>query len=179
VTKLAPNSACALLLLLLGFGANVSSADPNQKAAEAVRSGQRPEGSTEAARDTVAGMLRRILSPADTAIHLSREAVIFKYAYARATAAAWAFHIQVTDTSRCPDAALEKALRASGWVENYGYMGDGPDSRVVGLTRSNSLVVIEAEWDGTDDSDSTYVPAPGCHVTVTCAPQREDDVYPR
>jgi hypothetical protein len=132
--------------------------------------------SLDAVRDTVETILRRAVSPADTAIHISREAVNFKYLYAPATASGWAFHIEVNDTSGCPQAYLERALLASGWAPHYGYQADGPDGGNMGFVSKNYLCVYEAEWDGGDDSDSTYVPAPGCKVTVTCVPRRADDV---
>jgi hypothetical protein len=38
------------------------------------------------------------------------------------------------------------------------------------------LCVVDARWDGGDDSDSTVVPDVGCTVTITCVPRRDDDV---
>ena len=87
----------------------------------------------------------------------------------------WAIHVLLTDTSGCPEAALDRSLRAAGWVYARGYQGDGPDGTVLGLSSRKYLCVLEAEWDGEDDSDSTYVPAPGCEVTVTCVPRNALD----
>ncbi len=135
--------------------------------------------SIEAARDTIESILRHAVSAADTAIHFRREAVTFKYHYAPASARGWAFHVVVNDTSSCPSTALQQALVAAGWVEDYGYGADGTDGEDMGYVCRQFLCVVEAQWDGGDDSDTTYVPLPGCKVTATCVPRRADDVLPR
>jgi hypothetical protein len=132
--------------------------------------------SLEAARDTIGAIVARCVSKADTAVHVSREAVTFEHRYLKeVTSRGWAFRILVTDTTTCPDTAIEKALEDAGWVWHAGYMADGPDGSTMGFLCKNYFCLVEGHWDGGDDSDSTYVPAPGCQVVVTCVPRREDD----
>jgi hypothetical protein len=135
--------------------------------------------SLEATRDSMEALVRRLVAPGDTAIHVRRERVTFEYAYARAKARGWASHVVVNDTSACPNSALEDALTAAGWIPDYDYQADGTDGGDLGFLSRHALCVIEARWDGGDDSDTTYVPVPGCTVTLTCVPRRRDDVAPR
>ena len=135
--------------------------------------------SLEVTRDSLEALVRRTVAPGDTAIHIRRERVMFEYAYARAKARGWAIHVDVNDTSACPNSALQDALTAAGWIEDYAYMADGTDGSNSGFLSRRALCVINAHWDGGDDSDSTVVPAPGCTVIVTCVPRRKDDVAPR
>jgi hypothetical protein len=132
--------------------------------------------SLDAARDSIGVMLRRCVNPADSAVRVSMGPARFKYWYAADSVDGWAFHIVVTDTSECPNERVQNALTVAGWVPFYGYSADGPDGGILGLVSKRFLCVVEGQWDGGDDSDSTYVPAPGCEVTVTCVPRREDDV---
>ena len=132
--------------------------------------------SLEAARDSIGAIVSRCYSHADTAVHVSREAVTFEYLYAKGTAKGWATHITVTDTTACPFPVVEKGLLDAGWVEMFGYMADGADGGNMGYLSKNFFCLVEATWDGGDDSDPSYVPAPGCKVTVTCVPRRMDDV---
>jgi hypothetical protein len=135
--------------------------------------------SLEAARDSVDAILHRFLDLGDTAIHVSRERVTFDYIYAKASASAWAIRVIVNDTTACPHEALGDSLKAAGWVPNWDYGADGTDGGVMGYLSVDYLCVVAGEWIGGDDTDSTYVPPPGCKVTVTCVPRREDDVYTR
>jgi hypothetical protein len=132
--------------------------------------------SLDVARDSIGALVRRCLNPADPAVRVSMGPARFKYWYAADSADGWAFHIVVTDTSECPNERLQNALTTAGWAPLYGYSADGPDGGILGLVSRRFLCVVEGQWDGGDDSDSTYVPAPGCEVTVTCVPRREDDV---
>ncbi len=132
--------------------------------------------SLEAARDTIDMLLRRAVDLADTAVHVSRDTVTFAYWYARSTARGWVVKAVVRDTSGCPVEPLESALLARGWVMASGYGADGPDGTSLGLRSRDLLCVIAGQWDGGDDSDSTYVPAPGCVVTATLVPLRAGDV---
>ena len=88
----------------------------------------------------------------------------------------YAVHVVVTDTSSCRVEEVGQALATAGWMPSYGYSADGPDGTVMGYVTKHYLCVVEGSWDGGDGSDSTYVPAPGCKVTVTCVPRREDDL---
>jgi len=135
--------------------------------------------SLEATRDSLEALVRRTVALGDTAIHIRRERVTFDYIYARARTRGWAIRVDVNDTSACPNSALEDALTAAGWIPDYGYQADGTDGEDLGFLSRRALCVIEAHWDGGDDSDSTYVPPPGCTMTVTCVPRRRDDVAPR
>ena len=135
--------------------------------------------SLEAVRDSIGAIVKRCVSRADTAVHVSREAVNFDYLYAKATAPGWAFHITVNDTSSCPDEFVQKALTDAGWVESFGYSADGPDGSNMGYLCRNFFCLVEGQWDGGDDADPAHVPAPGCTVTVTCVPRREDDAPPQ
>jgi hypothetical protein len=128
------------------------------------------------ARDSIGAIVRRSVSPTEPAARVGGGPVRFKYWYAADSVDGWAFHIEVTDTSVCPDSRVENALQEAGWAPAYGYSADGPDGSVMGFVTKRFLCVVEGRWDGGDDSDSTYVPQPGCQVTVTCVPRREDDV---
>jgi hypothetical protein len=128
-----------------------------------------------AVRDSIGALLRRVVDPADTAMHVSLAPVMFTYWYVADSTAGWAFHVVVTDTSDCPNASIEKGLVAAGWVPSYGYVADGADGGEIGYVSREYFCLIDARWDGGDDTDSTYIPAPGCEVTVTCVPRREGD----
>lgn len=36
--------------------------------------------------------------------------------------------------------------------------------------RGNVACLVRGQWDGADDSDSTYVPEPGYEIELTCFP---------
>jgi hypothetical protein len=128
------------------------------------------------ARDSIGAIVRRTLNPAKPTIRVNGGPARFKYWYAADSVDGWAFHIVVADTSECPDSRVENALQAAGWAPAYGYSADGTDGSVMGFVTKRFLCVVEGRWDGGDASDPTYVPQPGCEVTVTCVPRREDDV---
>jgi hypothetical protein len=170
--------------ILLGFALALATGGPGSSSAATEPWPPEPKptaqyASLEAARDSIGAMVRRCVSHADTAVHVSREAVTFEYLYAKATARGWAFHVAVNDTSSCPDESVQKALTDAGWVESFGYSADGPDGSNMGYLCRNFFCLVEGTWDGGDDSDQTYVPEPGCKVTVTCVPRREDDIPPQ
>jgi hypothetical protein len=128
-----------------------------------------------AARDSIGAIVRRAAHPNER-VRVSGGPVRFKYLFAADSVDGWAFHIVVADTSECPDTRVEDALQAAGWSWADGYSADGTDGSVMGFVTERFLCVVEGRWDGGDDSDSTYVPEPGCEVTVTCVPRRRDDV---
>jgi hypothetical protein len=174
----APDSAAERRLMLMG-----AFAPSARETVQTVQEFPTPEPtaefeSLEAVRDSIESILRRSMSPADTAIHFSRGSVSFRYHYARVRTPALAIHVVVTDTSMCPQTLLADALTRSGWIPNLGYQADGTDGEVMAFVTRTFMCVVEGEWDGGDDTDSTYVPAPGCKLTVTCAPRRADDVPP-
>lgn len=165
-------TSCGFVLLLAAVA-------PRARAAEEWPPKQ-PESkvsyaSLAAARDSIGAIVSRCTSHADTAVHVSREPITFEYLYSKGTAKGWAYHMTVTDTL-CPFVDVEKALLDSGWVEMFGYSADGPDGSNMGYLSKNFFCLVEGTWDGGDDSDESYVPAPGCNVTVTCVPRRMDDV---
>jgi hypothetical protein len=65
---------------------------------------------------------------------------------------------------------IEKALEAAGWVRDDVYDADGPDGTHFVLVCLEALCDVDASWDGGDDSDSTYVSAPGERVELRCVP---------
>ena len=132
--------------------------------------------SLEAARDTVEMLMRRSVDLADTAVHVSRDTVTFARWFAKSIARGWVVRAVVNDTSGCPVEPLENALMARGWVMAYGYAADGPDGTTLGLRSRDFMCLVAGRWDGGDDSDTTYVPAPGCVVTATLVPLGADDV---
>jgi hypothetical protein len=132
--------------------------------------------SLEAARDAVERLLLNAVDLADTAVAMRRDTVTFQYWYAHAEAHGWAFHIEVRDTSACPIDGIEKALTTAGWAPRFDYQADGPDGGEMGYFTARFLCVVQGQWDGGDDIDTTYVPRPGCSVTVTLVPRSADDV---
>lgn len=130
----------------------------------------------EIARDSIGVMVHRSVNPLNPSVQVRSGPGGFRYWYAADSVDGWAFHIVVTDTSECPDTRVENALQAAGWTQADGYSADGPDGTVMGFVTKRFLCVVEGRWDGGDDSDSTYVPEPGCELTVTCVPRNEKDV---
>ena len=133
-------------------------------------------GSLSAVRDTILAIVRPDVPPGNPAIRISHAPARIGYRYAHASAQGWRVEVSVADSSGCPHDLLETRLKETGWVEAYGYSADGPDGMMIGLICKRFLCIIEAYWDGGDDSDSRYVPQPGCTVTVSCLPRRRDDV---
>lgn len=132
--------------------------------------------SLEAVRDTILAMARRGTATGDTAVHIASAPTRFQYHFVQDSTAGYAIHVAVTDTSGCPEISIEKALESAGWAPKYDYSADGPDGTTMGYVTRKFFCFLEASWDGGDDSDTTYVPAAGCEVTVTCVPRRVDDV---
>ncbi len=131
------------------------------------------------ARDSVGVLVSRSMGPADTASYFKGEPTKFHYTYAKIEAPGWQFDVFTKDPSGCRVMdRIQEALTASGWVEHHGYMADGADGSLSGYVGRNFFCLVQADWDTEDDSDSTYVREPGCHVAVTCVPRREDDFPP-
>jgi hypothetical protein len=61
-----------------------------------------------------------------------------------------------------------EALLDLGWSEDGRLIADGPDGAMRGLRRDDLLCVLVGSWDGGNDSDSTYVPAPGYSLHLAC-----------
>jgi hypothetical protein len=70
---------------------------------------------------------------------------------------------------------IEKSLTDAGWVESFGYSADGTDGSSMGYLSRDYFCLVEGTWEGGDDTDESVEPPPGCKVTVTCVPRREDD----
>jgi hypothetical protein len=135
--------------------------------------------SLEAARDVIEAMLRRAVPARDTAIHFRRESVAFDYMWVKASARGLAVHVVVNDTTACPHEKLLDAMRTAGWVDHWSYSADGADGSDMGLVCRQFLCLVEATWVGGDESDTTFVPPPGCEVKVTVVPRRLDDTPDR
>jgi len=135
--------------------------------------------SLDATRDSVEAMLRRGIAADNPEVRISRETIRFGYRFVADSTTGLSVHVVVADTSSCPVEFLEAALAAAGWAPTYDYSADGPDGTVMGYVTGRYLCIVEGRWDGGDDSDSTYVPDPGCEVTATCVPRRPDDVPAR
>ena len=67
--------------------------------------------------------------------------------------------------------SIEDALKRAGWDVDDRYSADGPDGTYYALACREALVEIRGTWDGGDDSDTTYVPAPGESVELRCVPR--------
>ncbi|HKQ20226.1 MAG TPA: hypothetical protein VJW75_10825 [Candidatus Eisenbacteria bacterium] len=135
--------------------------------------------SLEAARDSIEAMLRRALDFTNPNVQLKRETTRFSYVYAQAETSGLALRLDVRDSTTCPVDTLEKMLEASGWTPDLGYSADGPDGHTMGFVRGKYFCLVEAQWDGGDPTDLTYVPEVGCRLNVTCAPRRSDDIPPQ
>lgn len=133
--------------------------------------------SLEALRDTLERVVRASVNLTDKAVHVTRDTVTFQYIYARTFVRGYVVRVVIDDASPCPAELIESALWARGWVAHHGYDADGPDGTAFGLLAHDYFCLVEGSWDGGDDSDSTYVPRPGCTVTATVVPKRADDRY--
>lgn len=139
---------------------------------------QVPYRSLEAARDSIEAMLRRALDFTNPAVQLKRETTRFSYVYAQAETSGLALRLDVRDSTTCPVDTLEHLLAASGWTPDYAYSADGTDGHTMGFVRAKYFCLVEAQWDGGDATDLSYVPEVGCRLTVTCVPRRTDDIPP-
>jgi hypothetical protein len=84
---------------------------------------------------------------------------------------AWSDHV----SREAPLGDVFTRARAAGWTERDKLlMADGPDGSVLAVSRGNVACVVSGSWDGDDDSDSTYVPAPGFEITASCFVNRPD-----
>jgi len=82
-----------------------------------------------------------------------------------------------TDEDRvaAPVDMLLDALQAEGGQPLWAYGADGPDGSSIGVTVGPVLCLIRGSWDGGDDSDTTYVPAPGYALEIACFRRTADD----
>jgi hypothetical protein len=65
-------------------------------------------------------------------------------------------------------------LEAAGWASDKWCDADGTDGTAFGMRRGGVFCHVIADWDGGDDSDSTYVPSPYYSITVDCLVDRKD-----
>jgi hypothetical protein len=75
-------------------------------------------------------------------------------------------------------ASLEGWFRDHGWREALRFSADGPDGTRLGFFQGGQICVIEGQWDGLDDSDSSYVPKPGMTVRIRCVALAARDTAP-
>jgi len=134
--------------------------------------------SLETVRDSVLAIARRLVPRGDTAIHVSVGPARFQSWYVADSVSGYAVRVVVTDTTFCPVEEVAQALTAAGWATHPGYSTDGTDGTVMGFETMKYVCILEGRWDGGDDSDPSYVPAPGCEMTATCAPRLKKDVPP-
>lgn len=66
---------------------------------------------------------------------------------------------------------IAEALQRAGWAEDMVYSADGPDGTSFAYVCREALCVVQASWDGGDDTDTTYVPVPGESVSLICVPR--------
>lgn len=166
-----------LALCVIGLFGGSEAAKPTSPGAGAQKR-QAPYRSLEAARDSIEAMLRRALNLSNPAVQLKRETTRFSYVYAQAETSGLALRLDVRDSTTCPMDTLERMLEASGWTPDHGYSADGPDGHTMGFVRGKYFCLVEAQWDGGDPTDLSYVPEVGCRLTVTCVPRRPDDIPP-
>jgi hypothetical protein len=55
--------------------------------------------------------------------------------------------------------SLRSYFNKNNWEEITYCMADGPDGTSEGHYNNNSLIYLNAEWDGHDDSDTTLIPS--------------------
>jgi hypothetical protein len=79
------------------------------------------------------------------------------------------------DRGAAPVDVMLDALQVEGWQPLWAYGADGPDGSLMGLTVGPALCLLRGSWDGGDDSDTTYVPAPGYALEITCFRRTPDD----
>jgi hypothetical protein len=60
-------------------------------------------------------------------------------------------------------------FKGRGWSDRTTISADGPDGTVVGLYHQGVTCILRGQWDGGDDSDTTYVPSDTLEVHLACA----------
>jgi hypothetical protein len=81
-----------------------------------------------------------------------------------------------TARADCPgDVEIKEALAGAGWGEDYHYSADGDDGSDCAFFCREALCQLEMQWNGGDDTDSTYVPRPGYSLALTCVPRPRED----
>lgn len=67
-----------------------------------------------------------------------------------------------------PIAPLDQWFSANGWRQALPFSADGPDGTMFGYFDRDRLCLFEGHWDGGDDADPAYVPAPGIEFRIRC-----------
>lgn len=67
-----------------------------------------------------------------------------------------------------PDDVLRDETSALGWQAAFERGADGPDGTVFGIVKGGVVCNVRGAWDGGDDSDDAYVPAPWYALEVVC-----------
>jgi hypothetical protein len=137
-------------------------------AADSGRAAQPPQSAPDAACDSIIALGDRVL-----AIELRRtdERRVENPFVDPAQGARAGCRVTGGDpTDRAPDpvGTFLVTLEAAGWTSLSRFQADGPDGSVVGLLRGGVICIVRGQWDGGDDSDSTYVPDPGYQLEGTC-----------
>ena len=83
----------------------------------------------------------------------------------------WRMSLAVASAAFEGEGAVLGGLRTAGWVEDGQYGADGPDGSTLALVSEEAICFYSAHWDGGDDSDSTYVPAPGMSIELQVVPR--------
>jgi hypothetical protein len=63
--------------------------------------------------------------------------------------------------------AYWRMFARAGWVPLH-WSADGPDGSLMTFQRGVVRCQLQEQWDGGDDSDSTYVPSPFYRQTTSC-----------
>lgn len=134
------------------------------------------DSSLVAACDSIEAIVRRAALRADPSAKVSRDPATFAYQYAEGAKGSGYVIVLTQATSPCADGAIVQAMLDRGWQRKEDYQADGPDGFMSGFVTREALCVVEASWDGGDDSGSTYVPTPGSTLRLTVVPRRMDDV---
>ena len=71
-----------------------------------------------------------------------------------------------------PSGTIWRAFTDEGWVPGQHFMADGPDGGTFSMVSLGALCITYGEWDGGDDSDSTYVAGDWFTLRAECG----DDV---
>jgi hypothetical protein len=75
--------------------------------------------------------------------------------------------------NRSIDQELSDTLQKRNWQYNFQCSADGPDGTSFSFLKGDLMVVIDARWDGGDDSDSTYIPSDYYYISLTFASQKD------
>ena len=147
-------------------------------------------GSFHVAADSARAIVTRSLAAwADSAVW-SRESITFDYrdslqvmgsndahpmwvlgSRAPASVPGWRMSLGVASDGFEGERMVLGGLRKAGWVEDGQYSADGTDGSTMALVSDEAICFYSASWDGGDDSDSTYLPAPGMSIRLDIVPR--------